>query len=160
MRNKNQHGVFSFHWENKAFDYAADYVTTKKYRMEQIALYVDDVSDETADDWYRLIQRCAATKSKDMATFPAFGEFLHQLSKAKPDFVFALARREDADVLAFLPVILTGLFESEACDKYSELLEDYLDRNAYLAAIARHCRWVKKRCCRYCQKGSGQGDYS
>jgi ppGpp synthetase/RelA/SpoT-type nucleotidyltranferase len=132
--------VFSFHWENEAFDYSA----LNEYRKEQVALYVYEVSDETADDWYRLIQRCAATKSNDMATFPVFGEFLSQLSKAKSNFAFALARRDDADVLAFLPVILTGLFESEARDKYAELLEDYLGRNAYLTAIARHCRSVKK----------------
>ncbi len=132
--------VFSFHWENEAFDYAA----VNEYRKAQVALYIDEVSDETADDWYRLIQRCAVTQSNDMATFPVFGEFLRQLAKAKPNFAFALARRDDADVLTFLPAILAGLFESEARDKYSELLEDYLDRNAYLAAIARHCHSVKK----------------
>src|SRR6266581_3688157 len=132
--------VFWFHWENEAFDYAA----LNNYRREQVALYVDEVSDETAHDWYRLIQRCAATISNDMAIFPVFGEFLHQLSKAKPNFAFSLARRDDADVLIFLPAILTGLFESEACDTYAELIEDYLDRNAHLTAIARHCHLVKK----------------
>jgi hypothetical protein len=132
--------VFSFHWESEAFDYTA----VTNYRKEQVALYIDEVSDETADDWYRLIQRCAATKSNDMATFPVFGEFLRQLSKAKPNFAFAFARRDDADILTFLPVILTGLFESEARDTYAELLEDYLDRNAHLTAIARHCHLVKK----------------
>jgi len=132
--------VFWFHWENEAFDYAA----LNNYRREQVVLYVDEVSDETAHDWYRLIQRCAATISNDMATFPVFGEFLHQLSKAKPNFAFSLARRDDADVLIFLPAILTGLFESEACDTYAELIEDYLDRNAHLTAIARHCHLVKK----------------
>jgi len=132
--------VFSFHWENEVFDYPA----ANEYRKAQAALYIDEVSDETADEWYRLIQRCAATKSNDMATFLVFGEFLRQLSKAKPNFAFALARREDADVLAFLHIILTGLFESEARDKYAELIEDYLNRNAYLTEIARHCCSVKK----------------
>jgi ppGpp synthetase/RelA/SpoT-type nucleotidyltranferase len=132
--------VFSFHWENEAVSYTAD----NEYRKEQAARYIDEISDETAVDWYRLIQRCAATQSNDMATFPVFGEFLHQLSRTKPDFAFAFARRDDADVLAFLPVILTGLFESEARDKYAELIEDYLGRNVYLTAIARHCRSVKK----------------
>ena len=113
-------------------------------RGSTAVLYIDEVSDETANDWYRLIERCAATQSNDMATFPVFGEFLRQLSRAKPNFVFALARRDDAGVLTFLPAILNGLLESEACDKYAELIEDYLGRNAYLTAIARHCRLVKK----------------
>ncbi len=132
--------VFSFHWENEAFDYTA----ANEYRKAQAALYIDEISDETADDWYRLIQRCAATKSNDMATFPIFGEFLHQLSKARPNFALALARRDDVDVLTFLPAILNGLFESEARDKYAELIEDYLGRNAYLTEIARHCCSIKK----------------
>ncbi len=55
-----------------------------------------------------------------------------------------LARRDDADILVFLHIILTGLFESEALDKYAVLIEDYLGRNIYLPAIARHCRSVKK----------------
>ena len=63
--------VFSFHWENEAVGYAA----ANDYRKEQAALYIDEVSDETAEDWYRLIQRCAATQSNDMATFPFFGGF-------------------------------------------------------------------------------------
>ena len=132
--------VFPFHWDSEAFDH----VVANDYRKAQAALYIDEVSDETADDWYRLIQRCAVTKSNDGATFLIFGEFLRQLSKAKPNFAFALARRDDADILAFLHIILTGLFESEARDKYAELIEDYLDRNAYLTAIARHCRSIKK----------------
>jgi len=132
--------VFSFHWENEAFNYTAD----SEYRKEEAARFIDEISDETTEDWYRVIQRCAATQSNDMATFPVFGEFLHQLSRTKPNFAFAFARRDDADVLAFLSVILTGLFESEARDKYSELIEDYLGRNVYLPAIARHCRTVKK----------------
>ena len=132
--------VFPLHWDSEVFAYTA----VNEYRKRQVALYVDEVSDGTADDWYRLIQRCAATKSDDMATFPVFGEFLHQLSKARPNFAIAFVRREDADILTFLPAILNGLFESEARDRYAELLEDYLEQNVYLTAIARHCRRVKK----------------
>jgi hypothetical protein len=132
--------VFPFHWENEAYTYVAD----NEYRKAQAAGYIDEISDETADDWNRLIQRCAATQSNDMATFPVFREFLQQLARAKPHIAVAFARRDDPNVLAFLPPILDGLYESEARDIYAELIEDYLDRNAYLPAIARHCRLVKK----------------
>jgi ppGpp synthetase/RelA/SpoT-type nucleotidyltranferase len=132
--------VFSFHWESDAVSYTAD----NEYRKAQAARYIDEVSDETADEWYRLIQRCTATQSNDMATFPVFGEFLQQLSRTRPNIVFAFVRRDDRDILTFLPAILDGLYESEARDTYAELIEDYLGRNAYLPAIARHCRFVKK----------------
>jgi|SRR6266487_698561 len=131
--------VLPFQWENEAFNYSA----ANEYRTEQIALYVDEVSDETADDWYRLIRLCA-TKSNDRSNTFVFGEFLRQLSKVKPKFAFALAKRDDADVLTYLPAIFTGLFESEARDTYDEILEYYLDRSAHLTAITRHCHLVKK----------------
>jgi len=132
--------VFPFHWENDTLDYQAD----TEYRKKQVALYIDEVSDETAEEWYSLIQRCAATQSNDMATFPIFGEFLSQLSKARPNFIVALVQREDADILAFLQIILTGLFESAARDKYTELIENYLGRDACLTEIAHHCRSIRK----------------
>lgn len=132
--------VFSIHWENEASNYGAD----NEYRKAQAARYIDEVSDETADDWYRLIQRCAATQSNDMATFPIFGEFLQQLARTRPHIVFAFARHADPNVLAFLPAILNGLYESEARDTYAELIEDHLRRNMYLPAIAHHCRLIKK----------------
>lgn len=131
--------VFPFHWENEVYNYGAD----NEYRKAQAARYIDEISDETVDDWYSLIQRCAATQSNDLATFPLFGEFLQQLARARPHIAVAFARRDDPNVLGFLPAILDGLYESAARDICAELIEDYLDRNAYLPAIVRHCRLVK-----------------
>jgi hypothetical protein len=55
-------------WDDEGFDY----VKTEDYRRERIAEYVGSLSDETENDWYATIERCAATKSNDMATFPLF----------------------------------------------------------------------------------------
>ena len=132
-------GVFPQHWEDENFHFGE----VEKYRMQQVALFIDDISDETADDWHTLIQRCAATKSNDMATFPVFGEFMRQLSKTKPAFALTLVERNDQEVMTFLPAILTGLFESEVQDKYAELVKGYLNRGLHLTAIVRHCRAVK-----------------
>lgn len=139
-RSSQYASVFSFHWESKTYNYGAD----NEYRKAQAARYIDEVFDETADDWYRLIHRCAATQSNDTATFPLFGEFLQQLARTRPHIVFAFAQRNDSNVLTFLPAILNGLYESQARNTYAELIEDYLAHNAYLPAIARHCRLVKK----------------
>ena len=42
-------------------------------------------SHGTEQEWYATIERCAATKSNDMATFPLFGDFLVLLAKHKPE---------------------------------------------------------------------------
>lgn len=132
-------GVFPQHWEDENFDFNG----VEKYRMQQVALFIDDISDETADGWFVLIQRCAATESNDMATFPIFGEFMRQLSKTKPAFALALVERNDQEVMTFLSAILTGLFESNMGDKYAQLVESYLNESIHLISIARHCRAVK-----------------
>jgi hypothetical protein len=33
--------------------------------------YIDAISEETEDELYRVVERCASTKSDDMATFPS-----------------------------------------------------------------------------------------
>ena len=134
------HSVFPFDWERETPDYTA----TQQYRMEQSTLYIDEVSEETAEEWYLLIERCVSTKSNDMATFPTLVEFLRQLSKAKPDFAVALVQRNNVDLMVFLSAILDGLYYSNAHDIYEALLKDYLDRDAFLTAIAFHCRSVEK----------------
>lgn len=55
-------------WDDEGFDYA----NTEEYRRKRIAEYVGGLSDETENEWYATIERCAATKSNDMATVPLF----------------------------------------------------------------------------------------
>src|SRR5215510_9870262 len=68
----------------------------------KIAEYVESLSDETENEWYATVERCAATKSNDMATFPLFGEFLVLLSKHKPEMAERFLLRANDDVLNFL----------------------------------------------------------
>jgi hypothetical protein len=86
-------------WDDEGFDYAE----IEEYRRERIAEYVESLSDETENEWYATIERCAATKSNDMATFPLFGEFLVLLAKHKPEMTERFLLRANDDVLNFLP---------------------------------------------------------
>ena len=127
--------VFPPHWEDEGFDLQA-----KKYRHERSTEYIDAISQETEDEWYRLVERCASTKSNDMATFPVFGEFLLRLAKAKPGIATRFLERADDNVLKFLPEFLNGLSDSGTDKEYRTVLTHYLADGKHLAAIARHFR--------------------
>jgi len=122
------------HWENKEFEIAG----AQEYRNQRIMEYVNEISDATEDEWYKLILRCAATESDDLATFPVFSSFLAQLAKAKPETAIRFLRRADHYLARFLPTLLNGLSQSGAEDDYRALVKGYLSEGKHLWAIARH----------------------
>ena len=72
--------VFPPEWDSDPMDVEEP----QAYRAARIAEYVASVTDETADEWYGLVERCAAVRSNDMATFPSFAQFLKQLAARAP----------------------------------------------------------------------------
>lgn len=123
-------------WDDEGFDYTK----AERYRRERIAEYVQDISDQTENEWYATIERCAATKSNDMATFPLFGEFLALLGKQKPEIAERFLQRANDDVLNFLTAFLKGLYDSGSQDIYNRTVARYLDTDTQLWALARQWR--------------------
>ena len=123
-------------WDDEGFDY----IKAEKYRRERIAEYVESLSDETENEWYATIERCAATKSNDMATFPLFGEFLVLLAKHKPEMAERFLLRANDDVLNFLTAFLKGLYDSGDRNIYDRTITRYLDTGTHLWALARQWR--------------------
>ena len=101
------------------------------------------VSDETEDEWYTMVKRCAATKSNDMATFPLFGEFIVRLAKDKPAIAERYLLRADEDLLNFLTAFLKGLYESDSRPIYQRTVARYLADGKHLTALARQWRLSK-----------------
>jgi hypothetical protein len=128
--------VFPPHWEDENFDFEE----AEKYRQERATEYIDAISEETEDEWYRMVERCASTKSNDMATFPVFGEFLYRLAKAKPNVATRFSQRAADNVLNFLPAFLNGLSDSGSDKEYRAVLTRYLADGKHLVAIACHFR--------------------
>jgi Region found in RelA / SpoT proteins len=110
-------------WDDEGFDY----IKTEKYRRERIAEYAESLSDEAENEWYATIERCAATKSNDMATFRLFEEFLVLLSKHKPQIAERFLRRANDDVLGFLAAFLQGLYDSGDRAVYARTVTRCLD---------------------------------
>jgi ppGpp synthetase/RelA/SpoT-type nucleotidyltranferase len=123
-------------WDDEGFGYAE----IEEYRRERIAEYVESLSDETENAWYAMIERCAATKSSDRATFRLFGEFLVLLAKHKPEMAERFLLRANDNVLNFLTAFLKGLHESGDHAIYDRTFARYLDTGTQLWALGRQWR--------------------
>ena len=126
--------VFPHHWEDDKFDFDRD----DQYRQRRAEQFVQSITVDNQDEWFSLIEQCAATKSNDIATFPTFAAFLGLLAKQKPDIAAGFVERANDDLLAFLPAFLNGLFESGASDTYLRIIETQLAKATHLSAIAVH----------------------
>jgi hypothetical protein len=130
--------VFPLEWDGEAMDIEGP----EKYRTARIAEYVASVTNDTADEWYEEIRRCASVQSNDMATFPSFSEFLKQLAARSPTIMLNYLDKGDDLLGGFLPAILQGLEQSEP-KTARRLMEGWVEQGRHLAAIARHLRLTK-----------------
>jgi ppGpp synthetase/RelA/SpoT-type nucleotidyltranferase len=128
-------GVFGPEWGDEGFDFSK----VEAYRKKQAASFIQEIADGKENEWFSLVQRCAETESDDMATFPIYGDFLFNLSKAKPDFVLRLIKDKDSPTLKFLAAILAGLNESGDTNKYNKVVKDLIKQKKHLPSLARHC---------------------
>ena len=131
--------VFAFHWKDDSLGRKK----AENHRRECVSQYVNEISEENEEEWHRIIERSAATKSNDLATFPIFGDFLVALAKAKPAIAERILERANDDVLNFLAAFLNGFFESGDREIYEKNIELSLARGTHLSRIARHWRMCK-----------------
>ena len=128
--------VFEQQWDLDT----TDYLQIDQYRKAKIVEYVASISSESEEEWFSLIELCAATKSTDLATFPIFAEFIVVLAKDRPETACKLLGRGLADLLMFLPAFLGGLLQSGAHEAYKAVITEQLAAGTYLAGLARHWR--------------------
>ena len=133
-------GVFSWQWDQEDMDFSK----IERFRKERAARFVDQINDANAEKWLEFIQRCAATKSNDMATFPIFAEFLVLLGEKQPAITVKAIDSGNADILNFLPALLTGLSKSEAQADYQRIVGDFMKGGRHLTSIARSLRFKDK----------------
>jgi ppGpp synthetase/RelA/SpoT-type nucleotidyltranferase len=128
--------VFQQQWD----DAGTDYFEIEQFRKTKIGEFINSIAPENEEEWFDLIEQCAATKSADLATFPIFAEFLLALAKDKPLVARKLLDRASPDLLTFLPAFLGGLVHSGAHDIYQTTIAEHLAKGTYLAGLARHWR--------------------
>ena len=126
-------GVFSWQWNQEDLDFAK----IERFRKGRAARFVGQINDSNAGKWLEFIRRCAATKSSDMATFPIFVEFLVLLGEKQPATAVKAIDSGNADILNFLPALLTGLSKSKARADYQRIVGGFVKDGRHLSSIAR-----------------------
>ncbi len=131
--------VLTEHWDDEDRDFAK----LEEFRSNNAKRFVDEITADNEDEWFAFIERCAATKSDDLATFPIFGKFLAEMARQNPLRAIRLLQRNNADLLIFLPSILSGLYESKASATYRNCIKGYIESGTHLASLAFHWRRSK-----------------
>jgi ppGpp synthetase/RelA/SpoT-type nucleotidyltranferase len=119
-----------------------DFEKLEKFRTGEAERFVDAIAPNNEAEWFAFIERCAATKSNDGATFLIFSKFLTSLALRKPETTKRLLAVASADLLQFLAAILDGLYQSERT-VWRQTIEGYLSAKTNLTAIVRHWRSSK-----------------
>jgi len=128
--------VYPDHWTDEEFELEG----ADQYRRREAIRYIDEINPENENDWFNLIERCAETKSIDLATFPVFGNFISKLAESKPEVADRLLARASDDLRTFLPGFLNGLAVGSRADIYERILESELESARNLTSIAWHLR--------------------
>ena len=131
--------VFPHNWEEDSFNFSKN----DQYRQQRIEEYVEEITPATQDDWHAVIERCAATKSDDMATFTAFGIFITRLATLKPGIASHFLERGSENLLNFLPAFLNGLYDSGEAEQYETAIQNLLTKGTHLTALGTH--WSSRK---------------
>jgi ppGpp synthetase/RelA/SpoT-type nucleotidyltranferase len=126
--------VYPNHWTEKQFDVEG----TDEYRREEAERYIDEMNAANECEWFDMIERCAETKSDDLATFPTFGRFISKLAERKPEIADRLLTTASSHLRRFLAGFLNGLSLGSRADLYERTLESELEHGSNLAGVARH----------------------
>jgi ppGpp synthetase/RelA/SpoT-type nucleotidyltranferase len=128
--------VYPNHWTDEEFEIER----VDEYRRSETDRYIDEIIPENENDWFDLMERCAKTKSNDLATFPVFGNFISKLAESKPEVADRIFTKASDDLRNFLPGFLNGLAKSSRADIYDRILEEELESARSLTSIAWHLR--------------------
>lgn len=118
------------------------YEEERAYRSARIAELEAEVTEENADDWFAIINRCAQTKSDDLATFPSFGEFLQRLGREKPSIMLGFIDKVEKPLTGFLGIMLAGLAQSSQSAALDARIEKWFSEDRYLVEIAHSFRFA------------------
>ena len=130
--------VFPPAWDNPNFDLEGE----SEYREQRINALVAEVSEDNAEEWLAILQRCAQTESNDLATFPSFGKFLQKLAQSKPKIMLGYVDRLGERLDRFLGVILSGLAQSDGRAELNAKIAKWVEQERYLVEIGHSAHFT------------------
>ncbi|MDQ0561498.1 hypothetical protein QO004_003292 [Rhizobium mesoamericanum] len=132
-------GVMPGQWQDRTYDHQK----VDAYRKQKVADFVEEVTEETKEAWLPFLERCASTRSDDLATFPMLGFFIVSLAESKPrvaDFIFSKA---NDDLLRFVPGFLNGLIKSGDAETYRRIVARFMGEPKSLHLLTMHWKASK-----------------
>lgn len=132
--------VFPPEWEGDPMEIQAE----EDYRNARISELVADVSEANADAWLKIMQRCASTRSNDLATFPPFGRFIDELARTKPAIAASYLDRLGEDLSGHIPGFLRGLEATDQWAATKQKIDGWVTDHRYLSQILWHQRWTDR----------------
>ena len=127
-------------WDEPLFDWRRD----EAWRAAQIASYVDSMSPETIDAWWKRIERCANSNSNDGASHFGLVALLNKMCQEKPELVLGRLKDLDEGLVKFLPIILSALWPTPLQPELIPLIKEWIEKGQHLVPIARQFRIVKE----------------
>lgn len=128
--------VFAQQWEEPE----PTYEQLDAFRKNEISRFVEEVDSATEGEWFPLINRCAQTQSRDLATFPYFGGFLKDLAARKPETALRLLNSASDRLRLFLTAFLDGFLRSSSPQIYQQVLQLEIADGHRLSSLVRHWR--------------------
>lgn len=132
--------VFPPEWEGDPMDYQ----TKEAYRNARISEMVASVNEVNADAWLKVMQRCASTRSDDLATFPSFSQFIQEFARTKPEIVEFYLDRLGEDLAGHLPAMLLGLEVTPRWTAVTQKVDQWLTQRQYFSQILWYQRFTGK----------------
>ncbi|MFF0949191.1 hypothetical protein ACFYE9_16375 [Rhizobium leguminosarum] len=132
-------GVMPEQWLDRTYDHQK----VDAYRNQKIAELLEEVTEEAKEAWLVFLERCASTRSDDLATFPKLGFFIASLAESKPriaDFIFVKA---NDDLRRFVPGFLNGLIKSADAETYRRNLARFMSEPKSLHLVTMHWKASK-----------------
>jgi ppGpp synthetase/RelA/SpoT-type nucleotidyltranferase len=125
-------------WE----DEDREFQKLEEFRTDEAERYIDAITAENETEWFAFIERCAATKSSDGATFPIFTKFLTSLARRRPETARRLLASASLDLLNFLAAMLDGFYLSDRTI-WRQCIQEHLSAKTNLEAVVLHWRSSK-----------------
>lgn len=99
--------------------------------------YVKSITDETWPIWCARIIRFSETRSNDMATFPMFYEFLHNLALTHAPFALELVRDRRDKIEPFTIPLFRGLLNGPLSDDFKSFALRLAESGEDLIALTK-----------------------
>lgn len=123
-------------WNANPFDHRRD----QAHREATVTAFVEEMSEDNLPAWLDRIQRCAATQSRDGATFPIFATFMVLLGEKKPDLVLRFIGMLSDPAAAWVPQLLQGLAKAARFAEIEAQLNRWIAERRLVPEVLRYLR--------------------